>query len=142
MTTLDSFVLWLRTIAGRLAEVFRQMTGSERILSAVLGLCIVFAVARACVAATWSAWSTAGAVVLLAWLVASVVADALVARDSTHRVNAALMRTNAAKPTGAPRVAEVPCKHGDMHRFVYGPAGWAPAGPAPDHRPEPEEAHA
>jgi hypothetical protein len=142
MTTLDSLLLWLRTIVGRLVEVFRQMTGPERILSAVLGLCIVVAVARACLTGTASAWSTAGAVVLLAWLVASVIADALVARDSTHRVNAALMRTNAAKPTGAPRVADVRCNHGVMHRFVYGPSGWAPAGPAPDTRPEPEEAHA
>lgn len=140
MTSVDALVLRLRTTAARLAEVFRQMTAPERILSAVLGLCIVVAVARACMTGTLSAWSTAGAVVLLAWMVASVIADALVARDSIHRVNIALMRTNAAKPTGAPRVAEVPCKHGDMHRYVYGPEGWAAAGPAPDTRPEPEEA--
>jgi hypothetical protein len=140
MTTVDAIVLGIRTAAGRLAEVFRQMTGPERILSAVLGLCIIVAVARACMVATLAAWSMAGTGVALAWLVASVIADALVSRDSTHRVNVALMRTNAAKPTGAPRVAEVSCKHGDMHRFVYGPDGWASAGPAPDTRPEPEGA--
>lgn len=142
MTAVDALVLWVRTIAGRLAEVFRQMTRPERLLSAALGLAIVGTVAYACLVGTLIAWSMAAGVVVLAWLAASVVADALVARDSIRRVNGALVRTNAAKPTGAPRVAEVSCRHGDMHRFVYGPDGWAPAGPAPDPRPEPEEAHA
>ena len=40
------------------------------------------------------------------------------------------LRLMAAKPTGAPRVAEIRCSKGVTHRFLYGPGGWEEAGPA------------
>lgn len=43
------------------------------------------------------------------------------------------MRMLATKPTGAPRVAEIQCSHGVVHRFIYGPTGWEDAGPADHH---------
>lgn len=142
MTTVDAFLLWLRSGAARLAELFRQMTGAEQMLAAVWGVSLFLGGVGIIGWGGWRSVILALGMALLAWLNAPVIADAIMARAMLKEAQEAALEAHAAKPSGAPRVAEVACRHGDMHRYVYGPDGWAHAGPAPDTRPEPEEAHA
>lgn len=144
MSTVDALVLWLRAAFARVLHLLKLFTGPEAALGVATTSCALVATGRAFIlgASTWSPWALALATIIVATLAVTVMADAAIQRNDHTRTRAAMLKTNAAKPTGAPRVAEVPCKHGDMHRFVYGPDGWAPAGPGVDTRPEPEEAHA
>ena len=139
MSTVDALLLWLRAAFARTLQLIKLYTGPEAALGVATISCAVLGVGRAIVMGTWSSWALAGATLIVLAIAATVVTDAVVQRADHGRTRAAMVKTNAAKPTGAPRVAEVPCKHGDMHRFVYGPDGWAPAGPGVDTRPEPEE---
>lgn len=136
MTNLDALILWARTTAGRLAALWRRMTRPERVLSAVLGAWIVGTLAALPLGGEVSIWLVLGDAVAVAWFACPVLADALVTREDLRDADSALLQVNLEKPTGAPRVAEVPCVHGAMHRFVFSVDGWQLAGPAPDRRPE------
>lgn len=140
MSTVDAFVLWLRALAGRLGALLREMTNAEQVLTAVWAVALFLGGFGMIGWGGWRSLVLGLGMGLLAWLNAPVVADALVARAKLREAQAEMLTVHAAKATGAPRVADVPCRHGDMHRFVYGPDGWVPAGPAPDTRPEPQEA--
>lgn len=135
MTALDSLVLWVRGYVQRLAEFARLMTKPERVLSGVL-------LASLAVGPSLS-WVATGLLFLVAMLFLPVLVDAMLVRSEAMRLQVDLIEAkrvaltvNLAKPTGAPRVAEVACSHGAMQRLVYGPDGWAHAGPAPDTRHE------
>lgn len=140
MTTVDSVLLWLRATAARLAYAARGMTIPERVLSAVLGAMLAAALGWQVFAPDWISLIVLGSLVVAHWLFAAVLADAVIVRENLKRSGAAMIKLNAAKPSGAPRVAEVACRHGDPHRYVYGPTGWEAAGPAVEHRPTSEEA--
>lgn len=139
MIMFDAVRLWARGHLQRLARLTRLMTGPERRL--LLVLLVLLSVSAA--TTEWGAFAVAfGATLLLA----PVLADAVILRQWANTqvllladAREVAIAANAAKPSGAPRVAEVPCSHGVMQRFVYGPDGWSPAGPAPDTRHE--EAH-
>lgn len=139
MTSLDTFVLWLRTFVARLAEMRRQLTRAERILCAITALGAVQGVVLG-VLNGGRHWTQVANLIVVAVCLAPVLADAIIQRDNLKRAGAAMVRINSSKPTGAPRIAEVACRHGDPHRFVYGPSGWEAAGPAVEHRPTSEEA--
>jgi len=134
MTTVDALLLWARSNLGRLSQAWRQMTVPERLLAAALLAVLVSTPTVGLLTGSGGAWIGFAVSLVAAWLLVPVLADALLARATIGNISVALFRTNATNPTGAPRVAEVPCRHGDMHRFVYGPDGWEPAGPAPDTR--------
>lgn len=143
MITFDAVTLWLRGQAQRLGEFARMMTTPERKLAGML-LALLFVTPSAVLLTGWTAaWVAFVVALVVAILLAPVLADAVLARSHVATLDSLLQEArqvaitaNAAKPTGAPRVAEVPCSHGVVQRFVYGPDGWAPAGPAPDTRHE------
>lgn len=139
MTQLDALLLWLRHTTARIVQMVKLYTGPEAALAFALTSCAVISGVHALAVGTWSAWALFGAVLLVLAAGAMVVTDAVVMRVHSKRLGATMVKLNAAKPTGAPRVAEVECIHGDPHRFVYGPTGWEAAGPAVEHRPIQEE---
>jgi len=132
MTLTDATLLWLRSTAARARQTFRRLTGPEiRLTGALIGLLVgvlFLVIAIPDSSYLWITFIVTATVAVL--LVPPVLADAVILRENLRISHAAMLRTNAAKPTGAPRVAEVQCKHGDAHRFVYGPTGWESAGPA------------
>lgn len=138
MTAVDALLLWARSTAGRLAELVRKMTDAERLLTGLLLAQVIGGLAVGLVTHSKSAWSVAGVAGPALWFLLPVLADAVVLRSRLRRTEVELMQAqevaltaNLSKPTGAPRVAEVPCSHGVVQRFIYGPGGWTPAGPAP-----------
>lgn len=146
MNPIDAATLWLRGQLQRLAEFARLMTRSERALAGVLLVDLFVTTVLGLLTGSGAAWGGFAVSLMTAWLLAPVLVDAVLARTHIGTLDLLLQEArevaitaNATKATGAPRVAEVPCSHGVMQRFVYGPDGWAPAGPAPDTRHE--EAH-
>jgi hypothetical protein len=143
MNAVDGALLWLRAMIARVVHVVRLLTTPERLLVGTLCLCTVVAGVALLLNPDLGSLAILGSAVLVTvGLVPPVLADAVILRENLKRAGVAMIRTNAAKPTGAPRVAEVSCRHGDPHRFVYGPTGWEAAGPAVERRPIPEEAPA
>lgn len=137
MTQLDALLLLLRATAARGVAAVRSLTRPELALAITLCVCVLVAFMAVGLRPSLGNWSILSATILVTVaLLPPVLADAVILRENLKRTHAAMVRTNMAKPTGAPRVAEVTCKHGDHHRFVYGPDGWEAAGPALDRRPE------
>lgn len=136
MTLFDAVLVRVRALLGAMQSVVKLLTKYEFVFAvSVIGWTIV-SIVVAVISGRWGDWAVAIAVALVVMiLMPPVLTDALLTREKLKRAGDAMVRTNAAKPTGAPRVCEVACKHGDPHRFVYGPTGWEAAGPAVDHRP-------
>lgn len=136
MSYLESLLNWLRAGASKARRAGSLLTVTERVLTGTLiGWTACSVVLAALIQRDTAGWLTAAVVAVVTMLLLPpVLADAVIARENLERAGAAMVRTNTAKPTGAPRVAEVACIHGTGHRFVYGPTGWEPAGPAVSHR--------
>lgn len=116
-------------------RIVRMMTPVERpLLLCLLGILVV-AVVDMLDAPSWPSVALAGSALIVLCMTVAVVADAIVMRQSSIRAHNAMIKLNTTKPTGAPRVVEVACIHGDHHRYVYGPHGWEAAGPAVERRP-------
>jgi len=139
MNTVDGALLWVRATTARVAQAWRLLTYIERAALLIVGLHMGLLVAIAWDGAEAAHWFNLAGFGVLAPLLVMIVMDAVVMRRVGKDMGAAMIKINTTKPTGAPRVAEVNCKHGDPHRFVYGTTGWEPAGPAVDNRPTPEE---
>lgn len=136
--TPDSLYLWARLQAARLRALFVSTTRAERVLLLAVLLSIVQGILLD-VLDDGHLWTVVANAVIVALLSLPVVADGILQRENVRKAGAAMIKLNREKPTGAPRVAEVVCIHGDHHRYVYGKSGWEAAGPAVDHRPAPEE---
>jgi hypothetical protein len=139
VTQLDAFLLWLRHNVARFGQLVKLYTVPEAALAVGATSCLAVATGHALMTGGWSAWLVAVLVLAVLVMDALVVTDAVVMRTHHKRLGATMVKLSAAKPTGAPRTAEVVCRHGDPHRFVYGMTGWEPAGPAVEHRPIQEE---
>jgi hypothetical protein len=142
MTTIDGVTIWLRHLGLRIAHTLGMLTVVERAGVSIAGLNAGLLVAVAVAHNDVTHWSILAGFLCVAGLLFAIVMDAAVVRVDSKRQGAAMIKLNITKPTGAPRVAEVSCRHGDPHRFVYGVTGWEPAGPAVNNRPTPEEAPA
>lgn len=139
MPILETAIIWLRAFAAKLTAGARKLTGPEVMVTLTL------AAATTTESITLARNPSLGKLaIVLALAIMTVVLlppmlmDNVILRENLARTHAAMVRTNAAKPTGAPRVAEVACRHGDVHRFVYGPDGWSLAGPGVERLPEAE----
>jgi hypothetical protein len=136
MTTLDALLLWARTVAYRAVRAWKLATGTER-SSAVVGIVNVLGFLNVAIQyGDGVYWGAVAGAFGLTYFVVTGTLDAIVARQEAATLRAELVELHAGTPTGAPRVVEVPCRHGDMHRFLYGPDGWEATGPALDTRPE------
>jgi hypothetical protein len=123
MATHQAATPWLRTLT-RLRSLQKLNTPAERGLAVLLLGGFSLSTALAFGTGSWQLWVLSAASFLAVMLGAIVETDAVVQRADLARAHEAMVKTNTAKPTGAPRVAEVPCVHGHAHRFVYGPEGW------------------
>lgn len=139
MTPVHALTIWARVQLLRLAEIVRLMTRPERLLSGYLAVMLVTMPSLGLLTERDAVWSAFAVALVAATLLAPVLADAIMQRQDMKRMGAAMITLNRAKPTGAPRVAEVTCRHGDHHRFVFGQNGWELAGPAVARRPDHEE---
>jgi len=138
MATHQAAAPWLRNLQ-RLRALRKLNTPAEVALTVTLIATFSLSTALAFSTGVWQAWVLAAALFAGLVLGAVVETDAVVLRADLVRSHEAMIKTNRAKPTGAPRVAEVPCIHGHAHRFVYGPEGWSLAQAYPLPEP-PEEA--
>lgn len=139
MTVLDGALLAVRATLARTAQAFRLLTFVERIAFAVAGINLGLIAGLLWHHRDLTHWLAGVGFVSAVVLLLGVTADAVIERGNAKRNHAAMIKLNAMKPSGAPRVAEVTCIHGAPHRYVYGPTGWENAGPAIERRPEPEE---
>lgn len=143
MHPLDSLVLWLRVARTRLGRLARKLARNEAWLLSLAVLGIMYSAAVTYSAPTLDHWlSLASATAFAVLFVYPVLADSIITREQLKAARAAVIAANISKPTGAPRVAEVTCKHGVQQRFVYGPEGWEAAGPVTEPRPTREEVSA
>lgn len=143
MTTRQQLTARARLQVVRFRQLVEHLTSPERTLFVALLSWLVVDIALLPFDPDGTAWLTLGALLACAFLACPVLVDALVARDLLLRLQVELaeaqqlaLQAHVAKPSGAPRVAEVRCVHGDMHRFVFGPDGWEAAGPAVDSPPQ------
>jgi hypothetical protein len=116
----DHALLWLRSYLAHLAYLARRTWRWATLLELLALLTAFF---------TWLA-SLLGAIVsdgswwdVLAWSIwLAVAVDIIVGHGRERRSYAELLDM---KPTGAPRMAQVRCRDGHHHKFMYGPEGWA-----------------
>jgi len=76
-------------------------------------------------------WWGAGILALIYGLLALlVVLAAAEKRQEANKLGADLQSLFESVPFGAPRIVEVPCRHGDMHRYQWVDGRWEAVGPA------------
>lgn len=139
MTQVEALLILARHLLVRALRAYRLLTVPERVAFGIAGAHVGLLAGVAVNLGGLTHWFAVVGACSLTVLLVTVVADAVIMRVHGKRLNATMIKLHAVKPTGAPRVAEVNCIHGDAHRFVYGMQGWEPAGPAVEHRPTTEE---
>lgn len=133
MTLTDQLVLWMRDKAHLTVQFLRALSVFERI---VLTVFLVNAVVLQVL--LWRqpdgpdlhSFADAANAVLAFAVIFVLLVNSVIDRANAVNNRARLMRLLESRPSGAPRIAEVTCRHGDRHRYQYAHHGWEPIGPA------------
>lgn len=122
---LDALGWFLAVVVSNFVNVghtWRCASPRERSRLVGAGTLVFSAVVVASISPWWN-WLLVAALVFMAIVDLDDVAGIIAERQKTLRLLSTM-------PTGAPRVAEIRCSRGAVHRFIYGPGGWEEAGPA------------
>jgi hypothetical protein len=132
VSPLETAALGVRAHLGRLVEWLQLLTIGEIILMILLAMPVLFGLVELTLdfsAAATVDTLTAAAASLLAVV---VLRYRITQTGELKRASSEVVRLLQATPTGAPRLAEVPCGCGRHNRYQYVGGGWEAAGPAPE----------